>query len=101
MDVTAFTDLCCVSTYLFMWCLSLRFYTGTLENSKYFGGVLHSLIFTDFKCLQAVKKESKTENGDEESIPGRREAKGNYSSTRRPSSVTSLNESEVSMQLQI
>ncbi|XP_048803164.1 kinesin-like protein KIF20B [Lagopus muta] len=43
---------------------------------------------------KAVKKESKTENGDEESIPGRREAKGNYSSTRRPSSVTSLNESE-------
>lgn len=48
-----------------------------------------------------MKKESKTKNGDEESIPVGHEAKGNYSSSRRPSSVTSLNECEVSMQLQI
>lgn len=48
IDVTTFTDSCCVSTYVFMWCLSLRFYTVTLENSKHFGGLLHSLIFS---CL--------------------------------------------------
>lgn len=46
-----------------------------------------------------MKKESKTKNGDEESIPVRCEAKD--SSPRHPSSVTSLSESEVSIQLQI
>ncbi|XP_010724809.2 kinesin-like protein KIF20B [Meleagris gallopavo] len=41
---------------------------------------------------KSMKKESKTKNGDEESIPVRCEAKD--SSPRHPSSVTSLSESE-------
>lgn len=99
IDVTTFPHLCCVSAYVFMWRLSLRFYTVTLENSRYFGGLMHSLIFTPFKYLQPRKQQSKTKTG--ESIPLRCKAEDNYLSRRCTRSLTSLNESEVSMKLQI
>lgn len=54
-----------------------------------------------FKYSQPRKKQRKSERGDEESIPVRHEAKDNYSSSGCSSSVTSLNESGVSMRLQV